>query len=195
MQLLMCLLVLKCHCGCTSAIQLELVLLSHVMHKEFRALQASWVHNILVFSDYFWWDMISGINSWGCQHWLCHMSHWLYTGYERSYVRDVGWGSPAGTLVGPDDKPVLKNVDLRWRRNSKHLCSFMLQDTHSQALSWEQLSWTQGKAMSPVSSLITLIVSRKNLENLLRIVHLAFLYIACFYYYTVYSPTSQCNIF
>lgn len=122
MQLLMCLLVLKCHCGCTSAIQLELVLPSHVMHKEFRALQASWVHNILVFSDYFWWDMISGINSWGCQHWLCHMSHWLYTRYERSYVRDVGWGSPAGTLVGPDDKPVLKNVDLRWRRNSKHLC-------------------------------------------------------------------------
>lgn len=53
---------------------------------------------------------------------------------------DVGWGSQAGTLVGPDDKPVLKNVDLRWKRNSKYLCSSMLQDTQSQALLWEQLN-------------------------------------------------------
>lgn len=92
-------------------------------------------------------------------------------------------------------KPVLKNVDLRWRRNSKRFCSFMLQDTHSQALLWEQLGWTQGKAASPVSSLITLIVSRKNIENLLRILSLAFLYITCFYDSTACSPTSHCNIF
>lgn len=51
-------------------------------------------------------------------------------------------------LVGPDDKPVLKNEDLRWRRNSKHLCSSMLQDTHSQAQLWEQLNPRKGGVTS-----------------------------------------------
>lgn len=180
----MCLAVLKCHCGCTSAIQLELVLPSHVMHKEFKRLQATWVHMVLVFSDYFWWDMISGINRWGWQHWLCQESLVVHEVW-RDYVRDVAWGSQAGTLVGPDDKPLPKNVDLRWRRNSKHLCSSMLQDTHSQPLLWEQLSWTQGKALSPMSSFITLIVARKNLENFKRILSLELLSITCFYFSAV----------
>lgn len=112
-------------------------------------------------------------------------------------VRDVGWSGQAGTLVGPDDKPVLRNVDLRWRRSSKHLLrSFVLQYAHTQVPSWVQLSWAQGKAVLPVSSLITLILSRKNLANLLRIVNLAFLYIILVFIILLYTPpTSHCNIY
>lgn len=73
-------------------------------------------------------------------------SHW-HTRYEKNI-----WGMWVGAvrlaLVGPDDKPVLKNEDLRWRRNSKHLCSSMLQDTHSQAQLWEQLNPRKGGVTS-----------------------------------------------
>lgn len=107
------------------------------------------------------------------------------------YVRDVGWSGQAGTLVGPDDKPVLRNVDLSCRRSSEHLlCSFMLQYPHTQVVFWVQLSWAQGKEALPVSNLITLILSRNNLDNLLRN-HKSYIslhYLFLLFYYTLPLP-------